>query len=34
MFVLIDNGGEWGVEFDVMCKDYGIHHQHITIRWP
>jgi hypothetical protein len=25
-FVLIDNGGEWGVDFDVMCKDYGIHH--------
>jgi len=23
-FVLTDNGGEWAVEFDVMCKDYGI----------
>ncbi len=23
-FVLIDNGGEWGAEFDVMCKDYTI----------
>jgi hypothetical protein len=21
-FVLIDNGGEWVAEFDVMCKDY------------
>jgi hypothetical protein len=23
-FVLTDNGGEWGAEFDVMCKDYAI----------
>jgi len=23
-FVLTDNGGEWVVEFDLMCKDYGI----------
>jgi len=29
-FVLTNNGGEWVVEFDVMCKDYGIHHQHRT----
>jgi len=29
-FVLIDNGGEWVAEFDVMCKDYGIQHQHIA----
>jgi hypothetical protein len=33
-FVLIDNGGKWVVEFDVMCKDYGIHHQHTTPQWP
>jgi transposase-like protein len=33
-FVLTDNGGEWVVEFDVMCKDYGIHHQHTTPQWP
>ncbi len=26
-FVLIDNGGEWAAEFDVMCKDYSIQHQ-------
>ncbi len=26
-FVLIDNGGEWAAEFDLMCKDYGIQHQ-------
>ncbi len=26
-FILIDNGGEWGAEFDVMCKDYAIQHQ-------
>jgi hypothetical protein len=33
-FVLIDNGGEWVAEFDVMCKDYGIHHQHTSHQWP
>ncbi len=33
-FVLIDNGGEWAIEFDVMCKDYGIHHQHTTPQCP
>jgi hypothetical protein len=25
-FVLTDNGGEWVVEFEVMCKDYSIQH--------
>jgi hypothetical protein len=29
-FVLTDNGGESATKFDVMCKDYGIHHQHTT----
>ncbi len=33
-FVLTDNGGEWATEFDAMCKDYGIHHQHTTPQWP
>ncbi len=33
-FVLTDNGGEWAIEFDIMCKDYGIHHQHTTPQWP
>jgi hypothetical protein len=33
-FVLTDNGGEWAAKFDVMCKDYGIHHQHIAPQWP
>jgi transposase InsO family protein len=33
-FVLIDNGGEWTIEFDVMCKDYGIQHQHMAPQWP
>ncbi len=23
-FVLTDNGTEWAVEFDVMCRDYAI----------
>jgi hypothetical protein len=32
-FVLIDNGGEWGEKFDVMCKDNSIHHQHTTSKW-
>jgi len=33
-FVLTDNGGEWAVEFDTMCKDYGIQHQHTAPQWP
>jgi hypothetical protein len=33
-FVLTDNGGEWAAKFDVMCKDYGIQHQHTTPQWP
>jgi len=33
-FVLTNNRGEWVIEFDVMCKDYGIHHQHTTPQWP
>jgi hypothetical protein len=33
-FVLTYNGGEWAVEFDVMCKDYDIQHQHTAPQWP
>ncbi len=33
-FVLTNNGGEWATKFDVMCKDYGIHHQHTAPQWP
>jgi hypothetical protein len=33
-FILTDNGGEWAAEFDIMCKDYGIQHQHIVPQWP
>jgi hypothetical protein len=33
-FVLTNSGREWAVKFDVMCKDYGIHHQHTTLQWP
>jgi len=33
-FVLTNNGGEWAAEFDVMCKDYGIQHQHTAPQWP
>jgi len=32
-FVLIDNGGEWVAEFDVMCKDYAIQHQRTVPQW-
>jgi hypothetical protein len=33
-FVLIDNGGEWATEFDVMCRDYAIQHQRTAPQWP
>jgi hypothetical protein len=33
-FVLTNNGREWAAEFDVMCKDYGIQHQHTSPQWP
>jgi hypothetical protein len=33
-FVPTNNGGEWAAEFDVLCKDYGIQHQHTAPRWP
>jgi hypothetical protein len=33
-FILTDNGGEWGAEFDVMCKDYAIQHQRTAPQWP
>ncbi len=33
-FVLTDNGGEWAVEFDVMCRNYAIQHQRTAPQWP
>jgi len=33
-FVLIDNGGEWAVEFNVMRRDYAIQHQRTAPQWP
>jgi hypothetical protein len=33
-FILTDNGGEWCVEFDDMCKDYAIQHQRTAPQWP
>jgi hypothetical protein len=33
-FILTDNGGEWGAEFEVMCKDYAIQHQRTAPQWP
>ncbi len=32
--ILTDNGGEWGAEFETMCKDYAIHHQRTAPQWP
>jgi hypothetical protein len=33
-FILTDNGGEWGAEFEIMCKDYAIQHQRTAPQWP
>ncbi len=33
-FILTDNGGEWGAEFEAMCKDYAIQHQCTAPQWP
>ncbi len=33
-FVLTNNGGKWAAKFNVMCKDYGIQHQHTAPQWP
>jgi hypothetical protein len=33
-FILTDNGGEWGAEFEAMCKDYAIQHQRTAPQWP
>ncbi len=33
IFVLTDNGGEWGAEFETMCKDFAIHHQRTAPQW-
>jgi hypothetical protein len=33
-YVLIDNGGEWMVGFNMFCKFFGITHQFTTPQWP
>jgi hypothetical protein len=33
-FILTNNGGEWGAEFEAMCKDYAIQHQRTAPQWP
>jgi transposase InsO family protein len=33
-FVLTNNGGEWGAEFEAMCRDYAIQHQRTAPQWP
>jgi hypothetical protein len=30
-YILMDNGFEWFVKFDQVCKNYGIIHQHYTL---
>jgi hypothetical protein len=32
-YVLIDNGRQWMVEFDMMCNFFGITHQFIVPQW-
>jgi hypothetical protein len=32
-FIFTNNGGEWMVEFDLMCKKYGITHQFTAPQW-
>jgi hypothetical protein len=33
-YILMDNGFEWFVKFDQLCKNYGTMHQYITFQWP
>jgi hypothetical protein len=33
-FIFINNGGEWMVEFDMMCKKYGTTHQFTAPQGP
>ncbi len=33
-YILIDNGFKWVVEFDQLCKNYKIVHQHTAPQWP
>jgi hypothetical protein len=30
----LNNGGEWVVDFDQLCKNYGIIRQYIMLQWP
>lgn len=33
-YILINNGGEWAVEFDLLCNNYEITHQYTAPQWP
>jgi hypothetical protein len=33
-YILINNGGEWVIKFDQLCKNYGIAHQYTTPQCP
>ncbi len=32
-YIMMDNGFEWSMKFDQLCKIYGIIHQYITPQW-
>jgi hypothetical protein len=32
-FIFTNNGGEWSIEFDNMCKVYDTHHQYTIPQW-
>ncbi len=33
-YVLTNNGSKWVAEFNQICKNNGIVHQHTTPQWP
>lgn len=33
-YTLTNNGIEWSIKFDQICKNYGISHQYMTLQWP
>jgi hypothetical protein len=32
-YILTNNGIEWSIEFDWVCKNYGSAHQYMTLQW-
>lgn len=33
-YILTNNGLEWSLDFDQLCKNYGIVHQYNAPQWP